>query len=428
MKRQGSNSRRIFFSRFIGRRVRQPLPSFPRKRESSLCAIPCPAADLNARFHGHDGVLFPSQCIHSLQHRFRRPSGILRHSFCEPSGPEAVSPLPLRERVRVRGLRQLRSPSPHSSPVKGEEVKNNTSGQGSARRRSGRSIFDGLMSAGIVLIVAAIVFAGCTKKGPPLSDAEVKAVLEKSLPSTVEDKVWEQAPLHTAKLILQDMVEPRLMQASTPFIDVQSVTDGRQIAFLLSWSDATMDDVPGPGRFGDAVAVQLPAATTPDVPAPQMGEEGKPVEITYWSAIFQAAVNGRKDDIQAIYPRAKVDHYPFEAPSLTPGSAEQQAMAKRYAPARGLGNSMAGPRTVPVQDLMAAGPGTLQAAEKTVSNGSGKHAQGRWSVLLIRPLPNGAQAGGRSQVAFAVWEGSHQEAGARKMRTAWVPLAFGSTK
>jgi len=47
------------------------------------------------------------------------------------------------------------------------------------------------------------------------------------------------------------------------------------------------------------VAVQLPAATTPDVPAPQMGEEGKPVEITYWSAIFQATVNGRKDDIQA---------------------------------------------------------------------------------------------------------------------------------
>jgi hypothetical protein len=279
-----------------------------------------------------------------------------------------------------------------------------------------------------VAVVFALVFAGCTKKGPPLSDAEVKAVLEKSLPSTVEDKVWEQAPLHSAKLILQDMVEPRLMQASTSFVNVQSVTDGRQIAFLLSWSDATMDDMPGPGRFGDAVAVQLPAATTPDVPAPQMGEEGKPVEITYWSAIFQAAVNGRKDDIQAIYPRAKVDHYPFEAPSLTPGSAEQQAMAKRYAPARSVGNLMAGPRTVPVQDLVAAGPGTLQAAEKTVSIGNGKYAQGKWSVLLIRPLPNGAQPGGRTQVAFAVWEGSHQEAGARKMRTAWVPLAFGSAK
>ena len=280
----------------------------------------------------------------------------------------------------------------------------------------------------IFAVVLSIALAGCTKKGPPISDAEVKAVFQKTLPSTVEDKVWEQAPLHTAKLILQDMVEPRLMQASTSFINVQSVTDGRQMAFRLSWSDATMDDVPGPGRFGDAVAVQLPAAATPDVPAPQMGEEGKPVEITYWSAIFQAAVNGRKDNIQAIYPRAKVDHYPFEAPPLKAGSAEQQAMAKRYAPARSLDNAMAGPRTAPVQDLVAAGPGTLQLAGKTVSSGSGKYLKGAWSVLLVRPLPNGAQPGGRTQVAFAVWEGSHQEVGARKMRTPWIPLSFGSAK
>ena len=376
---------------------------------------------MKARSSGLMRKFFSRCCCAEMPYPITSPS-------CGPSGPEDLFPLPLRERVRVKGLRELWSPSPHSSPVKGEEVKNNTLGHGSGGRRSGRSFFDGLMSAGIVLIVFAIALAGCTKKAPPLSDAEVKAVLEKSLPSTVEDKVWEQAPLHTAKLILQDMVEPRLMQASTSFINVQSVTDGRQIAFLLTWSDATMDDVPGPGRFGDAVAVQLPAATTADVPAPQMGEEGKPVEITYWSAIFQAAVNGRKDDIQAIYPRAKVDHYPFEPPSLKPGSAEQQAMAKRYAPARSLGNPMAGPRTVPVQDLVAAGPGTLQAAEKTVSIGNGNHAQGRWSVLLIRPLPNGAQAGERTQVAFAVWEGSHQEAGARKMRTAWVPLALGSAK
>jgi hypothetical protein len=253
-------------------------------------------------------------------------------------------------------------------------------------------------------------------------------MFQKTLPSTVEDKVWEQAPLHTAKLILQDLVDPRLMQASTPFVNVQAITDGRQIAFRVSWSDATMDDVPGPGRFADAVAIQLPAATTPDVPAPQMGEEGKAVEITYWSAVFQAAVNGRKDEIQALYPRAKVDHYPFEAPSLKPGSAEQQAMAKRYAPARTLQNVMAGPRRVPVQDLVAAGPGTLQPAEKTVSTGSGKYLQGGWSVVLIRPLPSGAQPGGRTQIAFAVWEGSHQEVGARKMRTAWIPLSFGSAR
>ena len=272
------------------------------------------------------------------------------------------------------------------------------------------------------------LFIGCTKKGPPVSESEVKAVFEKTIPSSIDDKAWESASVHHAKLLLQDMVEPRLMQTSTAFVDVQSVTDGQKIVFRLQWNDPTMDDTPGPGRFGDAVAVQLPAATTSDVPAPQMGENGKPVEITYWSAVFQAMVNGRKDDIHAIYPQAKVDHYPFEAAPLKPGSAAQQEMAKRYAPARSLENPMSGPRTVPVQDLVAEGPGTLRPAEKLLSSGSGKHSQNGWTVILVRPLPNGAQPGGRTQVAFAVWEGSHQEVGARKMRTAWIPLSFGSAK
>lgn len=283
----------------------------------------------------------------------------------------------------------------------------------------------------IVLSVAllfAAVFAGCKKAETPVSEAEVQAVFEKTLPSTPEDQLWERTPVHPAKLLLQDIVEPRQMEASTAVVRVQAITDGKSIVFRLSWQDGTLDNMPGPGRFGDAAAVQLPAATAADVPAPQMGEEGKPVEITYWSAIFQALVDGRKDDIKAIYPRASVDHYPFEAASLKPGSPAQQEMERRYAPARALGNPMTGPRKLPVQDLVAEGPGTLRPAEKTISGGSGKYTENGWTVLLSRPLPNGAQLGGRTQVAFAVWEGSHQEVGAKKMRTAWVPLAIGSAK
>ena len=280
----------------------------------------------------------------------------------------------------------------------------------------------------LIVIFIGLAFFGCGKKEPPVSEAEVKAVFEKTLPSTIDDKIWENIPVHPAKLLLQDMVEPRLMQASTAVVRVQSATDGQQIAFRLSWNDPTLDDTPGPARFGDACAVQLPATTAADVPAPQMGETGRPVEITYWSANFQAIVNGRKDDIHAIYPRAKVDYYPFEAPPLKAGTTEQQEMAKRYAPARNLGNAMSGPRTVPVQDLVAEGPGTLRPAEKTLSTGNGKHSQDGWTVILIRPVPNGTQPGGRTQVAFAVWEGSHQEAGSKKMRSAWIPLSLGSAR
>jgi DMSO reductase family type II enzyme heme b subunit len=99
-------------------------------------------------------------------------------------------------------------------------------------------------------------------------------------------------------------------------------------------------------------------------------------------------------------------------------------MAKRYAPARALDNAMAGPRKQPVQDLLAEGPGTLYPAAETRSTGSGKReGQDGWAVTIVRPLPNGVTTGGRTQVAFAVWQGAQGEAGPRKMRSAWLPIA-----
>ena len=338
-------------------------------------------------------------------------------SCCAEAPIIASSPSLGGRGLEVRVVKQWTDPHPRPLPQAGEGTDS----------RNSRFVFGLGLLLGAALVFATVL-PGCKRAGPPVSDAEVKAGFEKTLPTSIDDAVWQRAPLHPAKLLLQDMVEPRLMQASTAFVNVQAVSDGQRIAFRLSWNDASPDDLPGPARFGDAVAVQLPAATSADAPAPQMGEPGRPVEITYWSAVFQAVVDGRKDDINAIFPQAKVDHYPFEAAALKTGSPEQVAMAKRYAPARSLGNPMAGPRTQPVQDLIAEGPGTLRLSDKSTSSGTGKRAKDGWTVLLSRPLPQGLQAGSRTQVAFAVWEGSHQEVGARKMRTAWVPLALGASQ
>lgn len=280
-----------------------------------------------------------------------------------------------------------------------------------------------------ILPALALLIAGCGKKEPPVSAAEVHAILRAQLPASVDDKVWIEAPLHPAKLILQDMVEPRLMKASTLQVNVQTVTDGNKIAFLLKWDDATESDLPGPARFADACAIQLPSRVDADLPAPQMGEDGRPVEITYWSASSQALVNGRPDTIKGIYPAATVDHYPFQAPSLKEGSPEQQEMEKRYSPARAIGNPVSGPRKQPVQDLIAEGPGTLRPAEKALSTGTGKRTETGWVVMIVRPLPEGFRTAARGgQVAFAVWEGGSQEVGSRKMRTAWIPFTMEAAK
>jgi hypothetical protein len=139
-------------------------------------------------------------------------------------------------------------------------------------------------------------------------------------------------------------------------------------------------------------------------------------------------VDGRGQSITDLYPGATVDHYPFEAASLEKGSSAQREMAARYAPALALGNRMAGPRERPVEDLIAEGPGTLTPATAAGSDGRGQRTADGWSVVISRKLPQALAPGKRSQVAFAIWEGSHQEAGARKMRTGWVPMVIEAKK
>ena len=274
-----------------------------------------------------------------------------------------------------------------------------------------------------IAALALIALVAACKGGPPAApSAEVVAAHRAQLPSDPSDAAWRDAPVYTAALVLQDMVEPRLLEPSTDKVQVRALSDGKNMAFRLEWIDPTVNDIPGLGRFSDACAVQLPVGTQADVPAPQMGEAQRPVEITYWRAFWQSTVDGREDTIKALFPNATVDHYPFEAASLPPGSDAQKEMALRYAPARELGNEMAGPRKQPVQDLMAEGPGSIRPAPESHSTGRGTRTEQGWSVVLSRPLPKGLDPGSRTQVAFAVWQGAHQEAGARKMRSVWVPL------
>ena len=77
---------------------------------------------------------------------------------------------------------------------------------------------------------------------------------------------------------------------------------------------------------------------------------------------------------------------------------------------------------MPVEDMVAEGPGTLAPAAAVTSKGGGQRTKDGWSVVIQRKLPAGLAPRVRTQVAFAVWEGSQHEAGARKMRTGWIPL------
>jgi hypothetical protein len=268
--------------------------------------------------------------------------------------------------------------------------------------------------------------AGCRKTPAPA--AEVIAVPAVQLPAGPADAAWDTAPEYVAKLIPQDLVEPRLAQPSTPEVRIQAMTNGTEIAFRLRWVIRDASDTEKPGQFVDACAVQVPTKLMPNPPAPQMGEAGNSVQIAYWRADWQAWVNGRADNIKSIYPNAEITHYPFQASSLAPGSPEQQEMTKRFTPAEAVGNRRQGPRESPVESLLAEGPGTLTPNPSLAVRGSGVRTQDGWAVMIVRPLPGGLAPKSRTSVAFAVWQGANKEAGARKMRSGWAPLAVREKK
>jgi hypothetical protein len=277
----------------------------------------------------------------------------------------------------------------------------------------------------LIAVLMALVMAGCRRAPAPV--AEVVAFTAAALPDDPLDAAWQDVPEHVAPLLLQDLVEPRLIEPSTREVRVRALASGAEIAVRLEWADASTDDLPGAGRFTDGCAVQVPQKVSQAAPDPQMGQPGNGVFITFWRADWQASVRGRGDSIRDLYPNASIDHYPFQAPSLEQGSEAQEQLSRLYAPAAGAGNSRGGRRQIAVEDLAAEGPGTLAPMGETTSRGVGVRIANGWAVVITRSTPEGLSLTSRSQIAFAIWEGSAQEAGARKMRTGWIPLSLRGT-
>jgi hypothetical protein len=279
--------------------------------------------------------------------------------------------------------------------------------------------------AGVLLLV----IAGCSR-GPKVDTQQLPAKYV-AAPLPFEDPyspLWQQAAEHPAKLMVQDIAEPKLLEPGVTLVRVRALHNGDWVVFRLEWDDPTLDLIPRPGKSADAAAIQFPLAQTADVPSPAMGERGKGVRIWYWKSVWQddeeRKRTGKGDRIATLYPNAAPDHYPYQA--ATPAAREE--MEKRYAPARAAGNPvLVHPNPGPVQVLMAEGFGTTTVTPSQTARGHGSWKDGKWTVTIARPLHPGAELGDletgkRGYLAFAIWDGDKQNTGSRKMRSGWVPF------
>ncbi|MBI5488733.1 MAG: hypothetical protein HY905_15470 [Deltaproteobacteria bacterium] len=297
-----------------------------------------------------------------------------------------------------------------------------------------------------IAVIVLIAGVSCTKKAPPPPPPPITEVRAAAVPDLAPldglDVAWDAAPEMAVPLLAQDVVEPKQAVSGVPTVGVRALVDGGRVVFRLEWMDGTEDHEVGLGRFGDAVAVQLPVAAGGDVPSAQMGEPDKPVRISVWKAAWQDRPADVAAEQASRYPNEAIDHYPFAAAADPAVRAE---METRYAPARAAGNPVTAMASLPgpppghggppppppgfaVQDAVARGFGTLTALPRPASVGRGVRHGDRWVVTIAIPLAAAAEEaptrGRRTYAAFAVWDGSARNVGARKLRTNWVPLVL----
>lgn len=278
----------------------------------------------------------------------------------------------------------------------------------------------------IALFVAFMTALGLTGQKVILAQATPQLTsrfIEQPLPLTdPTSSLWDRASALDIPLNAQRIVAPFLTESSVSSIKVRTLNDGAWIAFLLEWEDSTRDvSATKPDQFRDAAALQFPV--NKDLPGACMGVRGQIVNLWHWKADWQEDLDKGFQDLISAYPNFYRDYYPFVVgePPYNLAKDFNHAEAKIYLAGWSAGNILSDPlRATPVEAAKAMGFGTLTTYEKQNVLGRGVWQGGKWRVAFARPLFTGEKeeaqfkAGDRTSVAFAIWNGSKSDVGAKK--------------
>ncbi len=267
------------------------------------------------------------------------------------------------------------------------------------------------------------------------SEIAIKSVkTEKAVnPKEMNSEFWNKLPFTTIGLSPQRVVYPNVMDETIKEIKVKSVYSQKELVFLLEWEDKNKSEFVDVDQFCDQVAIQLPVDVN-NIPSFMMGNEGGLVHIVHWKAVWQRDCEKGFRDVQEAYPNMWVDIYPGQE-GLLDRSKRVFAMditAEQIVENRGTfnmpGTESKNPmssikRKVPVEEATAVGFGTLSTQVTQSATGWADWKDGKWTVCIVVPVNTGniykAKFKDKTKVAFAVWEGSHQNIGGRKHYTPW---------
>ncbi|KWT86065.1 ethylbenzene dehydrogenase-related protein [Candidatus Magnetominusculus xianensis] len=244
----------------------------------------------------------------------------------------------------------------------------------------------------------------------------------------ISDEVWKGVAAYKQPLQRQFLVEPKPKEVGVKEVQVQSVNDGKYIAFRLTWKDDTKDDLVRIANFSDAAAIQFPVASEP-LPEYFMGEPKKPVHILYWRAWRSKDQTDGVQTVNTAYPNMTIDMYTFDYKVSGVGTEKTQVQKDMFIPGRAAANPLSVAHKEIVEEASAEGPSTLKTKPVENTSADAQWQNGTWTLVMRRPMTvtdkESVQfkAGEKKPVAFSIWEGHRLESGGRKaVSPAWAEV------
>lgn len=255
------------------------------------------------------------------------------------------------------------------------------------------------------------------------------------------DLALGQTEPYKLELQIQDLAFPN-GGGSVQEVEVRGFHNGKTIFFGINWNDASKNDrAIAHAQFRDAVGIMFPLETvkeiSPEKPfSPRMGDRGKPVNIWHWKSDWEKELHvaGGKEHMEDEYPNMFTDfdfnpdpvHFhkeTYESVPLMAGGISAESLLSQANRGRS------------VEDLNAIGFGTLTSQEHQDVNGKGSWNNGKWNVVIYRPLETSDEndvkftPGMSTFFNMAVWNGNEGDRnGQKSVSIRWRPLKIETVK
>jgi mono/diheme cytochrome c family protein len=251
----------------------------------------------------------------------------------------------------------------------------------------------------VAYYVASLEQHGARESARPVVISALR--VDGTLPATPEEEAWKSATAIWLPMTGQATYPPRWQNPAVTDLVVQAMYNAEEIALRVSWNDRAADSVPA-----EALLAEVEGWTAGDT-YPVMFPDGERRRGWY------------RDALEVLFPAT--DRGPI-LPHLVYGDPRRPVDLWRWTASANPEGAIGS-----VEEWRATGPKeplTTQPADRQLAKGRGVWIDGRWAVVLRRPLAADApfQPGGLVPIAFHVRDGSHGETGLRMSLSSWYFL------